>query len=142
MDDKQLKTRTWHIKRLMMLSIVILINGFSYANKSLDDNTLAEQTDQLQKVTPEVINQVKNEVELNFEQQQQAQQKMAQVHAQQIKKSLLEAHAASDYEIKRKTNPETLMQVEKHEYVPAKPAKVSYNLEYSNKNVQIGSHNK
>lgn len=139
-DDKQMLSRKWHFKSLITLSVLVLINGFSYANQNLDDATLAEQTDQLQKVTPEVINQVKSEVELNLEQQHQAQQKLAQVQAKQIKKELLEAHAASDYEIKRKTDPEALMRGEKHEYVPAKQSNVSYTLEYSNKNVQIGSH--
>lgn len=140
MDDKQPLTRKKHCKSLIMLSVLMLINGFSYANQSLDDATLSEQTDRLQKVTPEVISQVKSGLELNLEQQHQAQQKLAQVNAKQIKKELLEANAASDYEIKRKTDPETLMRVEKHEYVPAKPSNVSYTLEYSNKNVQIGSH--
>lgn len=139
MDDRQLLIRKWRFKNILTLSLLILVNGFSYANKSLDDNTLAEQTDQLKKVTPEVIKQVKNELELNREQQHQAQQKLAQVHAKQIKKELLEAHAASDYEIKRKTDPDALMRVEKHEYVPVKSSNVSYNAEYRNKNVQIGS---
>lgn len=140
MHIKQLLTRMLSFIKIITLLVLIIVNGFSHANKRLDDNTLAEQTDQLQKVTPEVITQVKSEVELNVEQQHQAQDKLAQVNAKQIKKELLEAHAASDYEIKRKTDPEVLMRREKHEYVPAKQSNVSYNVEYGNKNVQIGSN--
>ena len=140
MEDKRCVIKKWRCKHLVTLSGLMLMHGFCYANKTLDDATLAEQTDQLQKVTPDVIHQVKTEVTLNLDQQQQAQQKLAQLRAKQIKKELLEANAASDYEIKRKTDPETLMRVEKHEYVPAKPSNVSYNVEYGNKNVQIGSH--
>ncbi len=120
MDNRQLFEQGLRFRNMIMLSILMSLNGFSYANEILDDNNLAEQTDQLQKVTPEVIIKVKTDVELNLEQQLQLQQNKAQVNAKQIKKDILEAHAASDYEIKRKTDPDPLMRVEKHEFFPEK----------------------
>lgn len=123
-----------------ILLIILVVSAAASANLVLNDDALSEQTDQLKKLTPEVITQVKSEVDLNIEQQNQAQLSLAQARSGQIKQQLLESNAVSDYEIKRKTDPEKLLQVEKHEFIPVKQSQVIYRIDYENKNVQLGNN--
>lgn len=139
--EEQYKSRL--IKSVGILSITMTASMMvvqSHANNTLNDDALSEQTDRLQKVTPEVITQLKNDAQLDASEQVKIQQQLAQKQSMQIKKQVLESNAASDYEIKRKTDPSKLLNVEKHEFIPPKPAKVIYNIEFENKNVQIGTN--
>ena len=124
---------------VLYLSVILILAAGSFAYAASDDRFLAEQSVNDPTMTPQVISQVKKDSQTPIPEQLQKHQTLAEVNSKQIKKDVLESNAVSDYEIKRKTDPAKLLAVEKHEYVPNKPGKAIYLIEYENKNVRIGT---
>lgn len=110
---------------------LFMIMGVSlvYAN----DAFLAEQRAGDDRVTPEVIELVKHDAHIPPDEQKLKHQQLAQQQFDEIKKQTLEDNAASDYEIKRKTDNSKLLADERRVYVPKKnvPRSESVALESS-----------
>lgn len=104
------------------------------------DAFLAEQRVESPKVTQALISEVKVDAQRPIPDQLNKHDQKAKQQADEIKKGNLEEHAASDYELKRKTDTNKLLNTARHEYVPQKTANTVYSVEFENKNVQIGRH--
>ena len=103
------------------------------------DAFLAEQRVDNPKVTQALISEVKQDSQKPLSDQWSIHDQKAIQQANEIKKENLEANAVSDYELKRKTDPAKLINADKHEYIPTKPANTTYTISYESKNIKIGN---
>ena len=111
-------------KRIVFTTLLIATTAAVYA-QTVDDDVLATQSAGDQKVSPEMINLVKHDAHIPLEQQLDKHQHLAKEQADQINKENLESTAASDYEIKKKTDNSKLLADERKVYIPGKSSGVS-----------------
>lgn len=107
------------IKKMLFTSLLIAMTVVAYA-QTVDDDVLAAQSAGDQKVSPKMISLVKHDAHISLQEQLDKHQHLAKEQADQINKENLESNAASDYEIKKKTDNSKLLVDERKAYIPGK----------------------
>ena len=116
-----------YIGRIVASTSIVLFSMCSIhaLAQSVDDDQLSELRAGDQKVSPEMISLVQEDVKSPVEEQHQKHQHLAKEQADQINKQTLEENAASDYELKKKTDNSKLLAEERKVYIPSKSAGVN-----------------
>lgn len=111
-------------KRILWTTLLFTIPLIGFA-QIVDDHVLSEQSAGDQKVSPEMISLVQHDAHIPLEEQLHKHQHLAKEQADQINKENLESTAASDYEIKKKTDNSKLLAEERKVYIPGKSSGVT-----------------
>lgn len=104
-------------KIILLTTLISTIPLISYA-QIIDDHVLSEQSAGDHKVSPEMMSLVQHDAHIPLEQQLNKHQHLAKEQADQMSKENLESTAASDYEIKKKTDNSQLLNNERKVYIP------------------------
>ena len=93
----------------------------AWANIPMSDENLSQNRDELKKITPAVITELKHDREQSESQQKYKQQQIAQLHAQENREENLQSGVLSMHEVQKKTTQSTrnsTTQSAKEQYTP------------------------
>lgn len=127
-------------KILMLLSSSLIAINL-YASNEVDI-FLANQMVNDEKVTPELIEMVREDVRKPVFEQIEKHEKLAQQQASFIQLNNLESGASSDNELRKKTDNDKLVSTEKKPYVPSKYKSSDYFVGGENMNMLIRNESK
>lgn len=127
---------------IQILGLSFVLMAFSLAHAQVvDDLSLAEQRAGEEQLSPEMMSLAQHDAHIPMPEQIEKHQHLAKEQSDQIKKQTLENTAASDYEIKRKTDNTKLMNEARKVYIPAKTVyKAESRVSESSMNFNSGSN--
>lgn len=141
LNFKRIKDSSIHGLKILMLfaSSLIAINLYA-SNES--DIFLANQMVNDEKVIPELIEMVREDVQKSVFEQIEKHEKLAQQQSSFIQLNSLESGASSDNELRKKTDNDKLVSTEKKPYVPSKYKSSDYFVGGENMNMLIRNESK
>lgn len=127
---------------MMGLGMVVnLVSNLAFAQQSMNESTLSEQSDQLAKLTPIIITAVKADVQQPIETQQQNHQRLASELSNELTQHNINSTVLTGYETQKQEERQKL-NLEKTAYIPSnyKTVQYGYNAQKSNIRVETNDH--
>ena len=90
---------------LQVIGISTIMSSSVFAAASLNDANLAQDADNLEKITPQVINLVQQDVQQPVDVQKQNQQVVANIHSRENREKNIETGVLSLHELQKKAKP-------------------------------------